>query len=217
MSGDSSCSGRTRCHELAAVVTKVVLALAREHADKDMVSLADLERICALVCKGTISLDEAFRRHAETCRQEHSRPKGNVGARSNPFQRMMVRPFETLLVGEHAVFPRHYLPNYFEFLGRALGGELEKYETHCRSIIQALLVVHGNNLTWDHFYADQRTLKTMAAALAILERYLTSPEGTTAWHTCLVRPVGEHPAPSIPHTDQVRRAIQDTARGLAAG
>lgn len=216
MTGEARCLGRTRCHELAAVVTNVVMALAREHAAGDLVSLADLERICALVQKGTISLDDAFRRHAETCRQEHARPKGNVGARSNPFQRMMVRPFETLLVGADAPFPRHYLPNYFDFLEKALGDHLGKYEDQCRAIIQALLVVHGNNLTWDHFYADQRTLKAMTAALGTIARVLGTPEGHKVWHTCLVRPLGEHAAPSIPGTEQIRRSLLDTARGLSA-
>ncbi|MBI2236724.1 MAG: hypothetical protein HYU60_07240 [Magnetospirillum sp.] len=216
MDGASGCRGSTRCHELAAVVTNVVMTLARERAESGFISVVDLERIAALVRRGTISLDDAFRHHEEACRRDHTRPKGDVGARSNPFQRLMVRPFEQMLVGDPAAFPRHYLPNYFGFLGQAFGARLEPFESHSRAIVQALLVVHGNNLTWDHFYADQRTVKTLKSALKLMTHVLGSAEGQRLWHASLVRPVDAYPAPTIPQANQVRLALLETGRGLAA-
>ena len=102
------------------MVVKVATALLREHAVDGKLDLADVERILDLIGRGTMSLDEAFRLQEEKCTKEHSRPKGNVGARSNPFQRLMVRRFETLLTGSPPgtppAFPRPLLANYFEFL-----------------------------------------------------------------------------------------------------
>ncbi|MGE5504300.1 MAG: hypothetical protein ACM31L_07730 [Actinomycetota bacterium] len=212
----NACRGSTRCHELAAIVTNVIMTLARERASDGMLSIGDLERITALVGQGTIALDDAFRRHEEQCRRDHTRPKGNVGARSNPFQRLLVRPFEHLLTGDKPVFQRGWLPNYFEFATHALGDRYDGLDRHCKAIIQALLVIHGNNLTWDHFYGDQRTLKTLAGAMKVLTHFLGTPEGQHGWHASIIRPVGELPAPSVPQANQVRQALIETARGLAA-
>jgi hypothetical protein len=211
-----TCQTATRCHEVAAIVTKVVMALVRERAVDGQVSLEDIERVVQLLNRGTIALDETFRHHQELCRHDHTRPKGNIGARSNPFQRLMVRPFEHLLSGEHTVLQRAYLPHYFEFLEHALGERFEAFERHSRAIIQALLVVHGNNLTWDNFYADQRTIKTLHGALKVLAHYLGSAEGQRVWHGCMVRPAGDLPAPTIPQINQIRHALLETAHGLAA-
>ncbi|MBC7907977.1 MAG: hypothetical protein H7Y60_14700, partial [Rhodospirillaceae bacterium] len=143
-------------------------------------------------------------------------PKGNVGARSNPFQRLIVRPFETLLTGDPPGFPRPLLANYFEFIEHAMGQERDAFERDCRAIIQALLVVHGNNLTWDHFYGDTRTLKALHAALKRITHVLSTPEGQKSWHTMLTRPVGDTPAPTIAQTNQLRQALLETHRGLSA-
>ena len=187
---------------MAMIVTDVIMTLARERARDGVISLDDVGRIAGLVSGGTMLLDTAYVRQEEACRKDHSQPKGNIGARSNPFQRLMVRPFEHLLAGESAVFQRGYLNNYFE--------------RHCRSIIQALMVVHGNNLTWDQFYADPRTIKTLGGALKLLGAYLAGHEGQRVWHACLIRPTPEMPQPSIGQIDQIRLALLETARGLAA-
>ena len=214
----SACAatGKRRCHELAVVVTDVIMTLARERARGGAVALDDIERIANLVGGGTMLLDTAYVRQEEACRKDHSQPRGNIGARSNPFQRLMVRPFEHLLAGESAVFQRGYLANYFEFLEHAFDKRLAPFERHCRAIIQALMVVHGNNLTWDHFYGDARTIKTLGGALKLLAAYLDSQEGQRIWHACLVRPTPEMPQPSIAQIDQIRHALLETARGLAA-
>lgn len=209
-------TGKRHCHEMAMVVTDVIMTLAREKARDGAVSLGDIERIAQLVSGGTMLLDSAYARQEEACRKDHSQPKGNIGARSNPFQRLMVRPFEHLLAGESAVFQRGYLNNYFEFLEHAFEKRLEPFERHCRAIIQALMVIHGNNLTWDHFYADGRTVKTLNGALKLLTAYLSGHEGQRVWHACLVRPTPEIPQPSITQVDQIRLALLETARGLAA-
>jgi len=192
------------------------MAVLREHAVDGMLRVADVERILGLIGRGTMSLDEAYEAQEERCRKTHSRPKGNVGARSNPFQRLMVRPFEPLLAGEEPVLPRPYLANYFEFVALAMGEERERLERDCRAIIQALLVVHGPNLTWDDFYSDQRTLRLLHHALKLVSHTLASADGQRHWHILMTRPAGDLPAPSIPQTNQVRQALLETHRGLSA-
>lgn len=213
----ASCSGTRSCHAISEIVIGVLRALIHDHAQGGKVDVADIDRILALVQRGTLPLDHAFEMQEDKCRKVHSRPKGNVGARSNPFQRLVVRPFEHLLMGGDTPFPRVYLSSYFTFVEHALADRLESYERESRSIIQALLVVHGNNLTWDHFYSDSRTLKTLHAALKDLTRILASPEGTRAWGKAMLRPVGDTPAPSIPQINQIRDALIETHRGLSAG
>ncbi len=201
---------------MAMIVSDVILTLARERARNGVVSLHDLERVAALIRSGSMVLDAAFTHQEESCRKFHQLPKGNVGARSNPFHRLMVRPFEQLLTGDGAVLPRGYLPNYFEFLGHALEKRLEAFERHCRTIIQALMVVHGNNLTWDQFYADPRTIKALQGALKLLRAYLEGPEGQRVWHGCMMRPVGDLPQPAVGQVTHIRQVLLETARGLEA-
>lgn len=210
-----SCSNPTRCHEVSAIVTTVVRALLHDHAVDGAVSLANIDKILTLVERGTISLDGAFRSLEDRCRKDLSRPKGNVGARSNPFQRLVVRPFEHLLMGEGA-FPRPYLAHYFEFINHVMADRMDEFERHSRSIIQALLVVYGNNLTWDHFYADSRTIKTLHAALKIVTHALATPDGNKAWGHFMHRPAGTLPAPDIPDLTRLREALLQTHRGLSA-
>jgi len=208
---------RVGCRDLASVLMNVVVTLARERAVESRIALGDLDRIAELVSQGNLLLDETFSRQQEACRKEHTRPRGNIGARSNPFQRLMVRPFESLLAGESAVLQRVYLAHFFEFLEFTFEERLPKFENHCRAIIQALKVVHGNDLTWDVFYADSRTTQTLHSALKIMAQYLSSQEGRRVWLATLVRPTPELPQPSMAQVDQIRQALLDTARGFDAG
>lgn len=215
MTSCASGGAKRRCHDMAVIVTDVILTLARERASNGVVELHDLERIAALISGGAMVLDVAYARQEESCRKFHQLPKGNVGARSNPFHRLVVRPFEHLLSGEDPL-SRAYLPNYFEFLGHALNKKMDGLEAHCRTIIQALMVVHGGNLTWDHFYADSRTVKTLHGALRMLRDYLGSGEGQKMWATCMMRPTPDLPHPSPAQINRIRQAVLETVRGLEA-
>lgn len=214
--GCGSATDKRRCHDMAMIVTDVIMTLAREKAQDGKVGLHDLERISALISGGSMVLDAAYIRQEEACRKVHQMPKGNVGARSNPFHRLMVRPFEHLLAGDGMVLQRGYLPHYFEFLEHALEKRFEAFERHCRTIIQALMVIHGNNLTWDQFYADSRTVKTLQGALKLLRVYLDGPEGQRVWHACMMRPLGDLPQPAVGQVNHIRQVLLETARGLEA-
>jgi len=207
---------RPGCRDVAQVLMEVVLTLARERAEDGRIALDSLERIAVLVTQGNLLLDETFARQQELCRQAHTKPRGAIGSRTNPFQRLMVRPFEHLLAGECTVFQRVYLAHYFEFLGFAFDGRLERFEAHCRSIVQALKVVHGPALTWEQFYADPRTVRALQAALSVMVGYLDTLEGQRVWVATLIRPASDQPQPSLEQIAQIRRALVETARGLDA-
>lgn len=212
----TACANGRACHTISNVVLNVAAALLREHAVNGTLKLADAERILELIGRGTMSLDDAFRVQEDKCQTVHSRPKGNVGARSNPFQRLMVRPFETLLAGEAPVVPRPYLVNYFAFVDHALGDDRATIDADCRAVIQALLVVYGNNLTWDHFYSDPRTLRLLHRALQRVVHTLRTAAGLRLWDGVMTRPVAGQP-PLLPErTDRVRDLLLETHRGLSA-
>ena len=208
--------GGRRCFGMAVLVADTVLTLARERARDGMVSVDDIERIAGLMRSSGMVLDTVLRGQEDRCREEFTRPKGNVGTRSNPFNRLMVRPFEALVSGDPPVLARPYLENYFQYLGFAFENRLEGFERHCRAIVQALMVVHGNNLTWDHFYADPRTLKTLGTALKVLLDGLQSPDGQQLWYACMSRPAGDLFTPTIDKIDMVRTVLVETHRGLCA-
>lgn len=209
-------TGKRRCHDMATIVADVIMTLAREKAKDGTVSLQELDRIAGLIGSGSMVLDTAYVRQEEACRKFHQLPKGNIGARSNPFHRLMVRPFEHLLSGEGTVLPRGYLTNYFEFLEHAFEKRLAAFERHCRTIIQSLMVVHGNNLTWDQFYADPRTVKTLQGALSLLRGYMDDTEGSRVWLACMMRPAADMAQPSMNQVAHIRQVLLETAKGLDA-
>lgn len=210
----NSCVNNRACHAISSVVLDVVRALLRERSVNGKVDLADVDRLIALVRRGPMSLDPAYAQQEERCRAQHSKPKGNVGARSNPFQRLMVRPLEPLL-GQ--VLPRPLLAHYFAFVDVALGpAARDELDRDCRALIQALLVVHGNNLTWDHFYGDSRSTAILRRALAIITSILAQPHGPAMWRNHMGRPVGDTPAPQAEQLKTILDCLLQTHHGLAA-
>lgn len=210
----SACSTNRACHAISGVVLDVVQTMLRELSVDGKVDLAAAERLIGLIRRGPMTLDSAFAAQEEKCRTQHFKPKGNVGARSNPFQRLMVRPLEPLL-GD--VLPRPLLPHYFQFVDAALGpAARDELDRDCRALIQALLVVHGNNLTWDHFYGDARSIKILRRALSIIASVLGQPHGPTMWRKHLGRPLGDVPALGAEQLDRILDTLLQTHHGLAA-
>lgn len=211
---ETPCANNRACHAISSVVLDVVQALLRERSVNGKVDLADAERLIGLVRRGPLSLDSAYAAQEDKCRAHHSKPRGNVGARANPFQRLMVRPLESLL-GE--VLPRPLLPHYFQFVDAALGpAARDELDRDCRAVIQALLVVHGNNLTWDHFYGDRRAIAILRRALSIIAALLRQPHGPAMWRNHMGRPAGDVPALGPQAIDLILDTLLQTHHGLAA-
>lgn len=205
------------CYAAAGVVSGVLERLLRETARDGMVRVEDAIKILKLVGRGTYELDVAFDSLEKACRQKFQPTRGKASSRDNPFRRLMVRPFETLLSGEPPAYPRAFLSNYFEVLEAACGDKYAEYDRHSRAILQSLLVVHGHNLVWDTFYAENRAAQVLAHALRRLLRFLDTPPGQWVWVQAMSKPSPTGARPSAEQTDRIRETLQHTLRGFDLG
>ncbi|ARJ64406.1 hypothetical protein WV31_01200 [Magnetospirillum sp. ME-1] len=212
------CAGEGRgCYGAAAVVSGVLERLLRETARDGLVRVEDAVKILKLVGRGTYELDVAFDSLEKSCWQRFQPGRGKASSRDNPFRRLMVRPFETLLTGEPPAYPRSFLNNYFEVLEAACGDKYAEYDRHSRAILQSLLVVHGHNLVWDTFYAESRAAQVLAHALRRLLRFLDTPPGQWIWVQAMSKPSPTGARPSAEQTDRIRETLQHTLRGFDLG
>jgi len=205
------------CRNIAAMVGQLVYQLVIEQARDGVVRVEDLKRVLALVSQGSGQLDRQYKAQQETCTGSLRANRRHVSSRSNAFQRLMVRPFETLLTSDPPGYPRAVLGNYFEVLAAAFGDKLTEYDRHCKAIFQALLVSHGNNLDWDVFFTDPRAIQVLAHALKRLMRFLDSPAGQWAWVQSMTRPNPSGARPTDAQADAVRQALESTVLGLGLG
>ncbi|WP_068436732.1 hypothetical protein [Magnetospirillum sp. XM-1] len=199
------------------MVSGVLERLLRETARDGLVRVEDAIKILKLVGRGTYELDVAFDSLEKACRLRFQPGRGKASSRDNPFRRLMVRPFETLLSGEPPAYPRPFLGNYFEVLEAACGDKYAEYDRHSRAILQSLLVVHGHNLVWDTFYAESRAAQVLAHALRRLLRFLDTPPGQWVWVQAMSKPSPTGARPSAEQTDRIRETLQHTLRGFDLG
>jgi len=210
-----TCTGSGQsCYKVAAVVTDLMERLLRETAEGGMVRLDDALKIMKLVGRGTYELDLAFDAQEKNCRQGFGPQRDKASSRNDPFHRLMVRPFETLLSGDPAPYPRPFLGNYFEVLEAAYGEKYTEYDRHSRAQLQALLVAHGHNLSWDTFYAEARVSQILVHALRRLLRFLETPAGQWVWVQSMSRQIPSGARPTVEQSDLVREALGYTLRGL---
>jgi hypothetical protein len=200
-----------KCYKAIAVVSDVLERLLREISKDGMVRVEDALHIIKLLNKGTYELDIAFERQAKECTAP---ARDKVSSRNNPFRRLMVRPFETLLTGDPAVYPRPLLTNYFAVLEQAYGDKFAEYDRHSKGLLQALLVEHGHSLEWDTFYIDPKVKQILIHALRRFLRFLESPPGYQAWQLFMSRTAPTGQRPSAENTDLVRKSLEHTLQGL---
>ncbi|MDO8605030.1 MAG: hypothetical protein Q7R40_00705 [Phaeospirillum sp.] len=211
----TGCAAKDRkCYQAATIVSDVLERLLRETSREGMVRVEDAVKIMRLVGRGTYELDVAFEHQEKKCRQDLAPARNKASSRTDPFRRMMVRPFETLLNGDQPPYPRPLLGNYFDVLEAAYADKYTEYERASKALMQALLVSHGNNLEWDAFHGEPRVSQIMVHALKRLLRFLDSPTGQRAWLTTMSRPAPNGLRPSAEQTDSIRDVLSHTVRGL---
>jgi len=211
----SACAAKgAKCYQAAAVVSDLLERLLRETARDGMVRVEDAVKILKLISRGTYELDVAFEHQEKKCRGDLAQARDKASSRNNPFRRMMVRPFETLLNGDPPHYPRPLLGNYFEVLESAYTEKYAEYDRTSKALMQALLVAHGHNLQWEAFYAEPRVSQIMAHALKRLLRFLDTPSGQRTWLTTMSRPAPSGLRPSAEQVDSVRETLSHTLRGL---
>ncbi|WP_152427072.1 hypothetical protein [Paramagnetospirillum caucaseum] len=210
-----SCGAEGRgCYGAVSVVSGVLERLLRETSRDGLVRVEDALKILKLVGRGTYELDVAFDGLEKACRLKFQPGRGKASSRDNPFRRLMVRPFETLLSGEPPSYPRAFLTNYFEVVEAACGDKYTEYDRHSRAILQNLLVAHGHNLVWDTFYAETRTTQVLAHALRRLLRFLETPPGQWVWVQAMSKPSPTGARPSAEQADRIRETLAYTLRGF---
>jgi hypothetical protein len=212
--GASGAAKGHKCYQAAAIASELLERLLRETARDGMVKLDDAVKIIRLIGRGTYELDVAFEHQEKKCRADLLPSRDMASSRNNPFRRMMVRPFETLLNGDPAPYPRPLLNNYFEVLETAYGEKYGEYDRHSKALLQGMLVSHGHNLQWDRFYSEPRVAQIMSHAVKRLVRYLESPGGQRSWLTAMSRPAPTGLRPSAEQVDTVQQSLMHTARGL---
>lgn len=212
--GEAGCGAGRNCYDVAAMVSGVLERLLRETARDSVVRVEDAIKILKLVGRGTYELDVAFDAQEKSCRQRFQPGRGKASSRDNPFRRLMVRPFETLLSGDPPAYPRAFLANYFEVIEAACGDKYAEYDRHCRAILQSLLVTHGHNLVWDTYYAESRASQILAHALRRLLRFIETPTGQWVWVQSMSKAAPNGARPSAEHTDRVRETLLHTMRGF---
>ena len=200
-----------KCYKAAAIVSDVLERLLTEIAKDGVVRLEDAVRIIKLVNTGTYELDIAFERQEAQCFAPN---RDKVSSRNNPFRRLMVRPFETLLTGDPAPYPRPLLSNYFAVLEIAYGEKISEYDKHCKAFMQAMLIEHGHNLSWDVFYNDPKVMQIMVHALRRFLKFLETPAGQLAWMQFMTRTAPTGHRPSSEQVGIIREALEHSLRGL---
>lgn len=215
MSVSKTCGTKDRkCYQAATIVSDVMERLLRETARDGLVRVEDAVKIMKLVGRGTYELDVAFEQQEKKCRQDMMPSRDKASSRNNPFRRLMVRPFETLLNGNQPLYPRPLLGNYFDVLEVAYADKYTEYDRHSKALLQALLVAHGHGLEWETFYVEPRVSQIMVHALKRLLRFLESPPGQRTWLTTMSRPAPTGLRPSAEQSDAIRDALGHTLRGL---
>lgn len=206
---------RTRpCFGVVGLFADVVGRLAEERARDGMLGLDEVKRILAMVCGGSSPLARALEGQESRCRKAFRPSAHHASSRNDVFRRLMVRPFETLLEGSPAVFPRHFLPNYFEVVEAAFGDKLGHYEQRSREIFQDMLVRYGNDLAWDVFFADPRVRAVMSHGLTRLMGYIEGPAGQWAWLTAMSRANVDGAKPTSAQADLIKQTLATTCKAL---
>ncbi len=204
------------CRALTGVVLGLVEALLREQASGGSIAVEDMVRVLRYVASGTAELDSVFNAQEQRCRRSLAGARGDASSRSDPFKRLMVRPFETLLGGDEPLFPRRFLGNYFEVLKAALGPRFDQYGAFCREVFQRLQVMYGHSLTWEMFYAEPKVGQLLAHALRKLLAFLDTPAGQWVWLQAMTQQLASGEQPTAEQAAIVRGVLETTLRGLSS-
>ena len=123
-------------------------------------------------------------------------------ARQYPFDRLIVHRFSHLFTVDggpafaEGGLSRRLLPGFFLALNMMLGEEItEVYQEQCRRIVAKVRDVQGDNLEWDHVYADPAARTLANDALVTVAVHFEDLPKRCAWFTGLVN---GHLAPPDP-------------------
>ncbi|HSV28926.1 MAG TPA: hypothetical protein VLL76_05190 [Candidatus Omnitrophota bacterium] len=201
------------CQGMARTVLQAASALLIKNSENGVIAIDKARTLLRQLGEAEPDLVRIYAGQEDKCRRQLWR-RFDSSARKDPFRRLMTRPLEVLLEGQPPAFQRASLANYFKVLQNVYAEHFEEYEAQCRAVLHALLVVHGQALTWEEFYADPRTQRILSHALRRLITFLDTPAGQWLWIEVMSQGDGHSKAPSSAEADQVLQALHDTWRGL---
>ena len=107
-------------------------------------------------------------------------------ARQYPFDRLIVKKFELLFVGEggrtlrKGSLSRPMLPGFFLAMNLMLGDDvIEDYQARCRAIIKRLQEENGDAFEWEDAYDDPEADRVSLNAVAAMASYFDNLEKRT--------------------------------------
>jgi hypothetical protein len=201
-----------RCKGAGAVAIGIIRTLIREKSENGTIPMTEVERILELVEKGTISLDQAWSAHAAGCLAARETTKPKVGARDNPFGRMLVRPFEWMLFS--GALDRKTLPSFFAAAKDMLGPKWDEGEKEAKEIVRALLALRGGALTWDDVYGSAEGIRLLTAYVGAIADALDDDGRARRFRAFLKQKTGEGDVMDALQIDELASSIKIAGAGL---
>ncbi len=197
-----------------SVALRVLQAVLTDLGRDGIVSLDAVDRAIDLIERGTIELDKAYMAARQRCAQA---PAGRrSGLRSNPVNRLLVKPFESLFFTTPSGFDRKFLPAYFTAARSLIGPSFAIYDHECKAILQSLFSQHGSRLDWDTVYADPRTVSLMRRMIGSMAQGLRGRQGLANWRGLMLTPAADGTLPTEKQVSVIRQLILSFVDDLPA-
>ena len=189
-------------HALAETVVMAFIDRLRHEAEASggALTLADLDRLADEFHTKSAALRQAFEQTFEAYGRARERAKFTQN-RKYPFDRLLVRRFESLLArGSGHGIPRRVLPGFFMAVEMMLGRQiLEAYQEHCRAIVERISQAQGGKFAWPDLYADAEATTLAIDALAAMATYFADYDKRARWFLTVVNghlgPAGANVSP----------------------
>ena len=211
-SENESLTSSTHCMDIVALTTASIRRAIQNCVNCEQVSMDDICRILSDVVKPDHDIANILNSRPPPCSQINA--PSAFPHRPDPFLRLMVQPFESLLQGDPPLFPRRYLPNYFKVLECAGCDWIDNVRQICIVIHSGLSPTHGIYVDWADYYADPGVRRIQTHSLRNLITYLDRPIGRRLWQGAMQAPIRDGTSPSQEQAQHVWDALHETWRAL---
>jgi hypothetical protein len=199
-------------HALAETLVLGIFDRLRQEAREldGRLTLTDLDRLADDFQDKAADLRQAFETAFETYARARERAK-HFQNRQYPFNRLIVRRFETLLAhapggasrsieSPGAGIPRRVLPAFFLALEMMLGPQVhDAYQEHCRAIVERIRAAQGGKFGWPDLYADAEAATLAFDALVAMAAYFADYDKRVRWFLTIINGhLGPPPAHATP-------------------
>lgn len=209
---DAKDLGPRACKGVAALAVQIVRNLLKDYVQDGVVTAANLERILESVEKGTLALDQVLSAHEASCMA--ARRGQRLNARSNPYRRILVRPFEWMFAA--GSMDRKHTAPFFDAAREILGEEMwAAGEAATKELVRGLLAVKGAGMTWEDLYSSDEGAAIMAAHTGALASALTQDGPARRFRQRMKTPAEDGDVLGPLEIDELVGAIVTAAKGLS--